>query len=424
MPIELLITLVVLIALIVAATFLITSIRKDRVKQEIAPQDPPRLPFPQHVHYTSPNAHPDHIRQVELDKLVQDAYQQWKAAFVLPDVEPGRSFLRMGVEKYRLRYRILVTAEGQGFAMLCSVLMAGTDPAAQDTFDRLYAYCKAHSSQRSMDLMSWQVIAETFPSQALGSSSHADMLIAYALLMADRQWGSTGRVDYLGAAKMIIAALKEQCIHPSSHHVLQGNFVDETMEMEYATTSSGVVSPLIFDAFGHASSDPAWKKVSSRMLQILKNSMQTENMTLAFSPDVILVDSQPEPDENEVFGAGSASVLLHQALASLLSDHADATAFLQNINQVIVNASQGDPAKIRAFYSLSGEPKTEETDPSMQSFCLMAAAGGGNSQSWLNSLWDLVVSQPLNRQDPFGNTIRLLAMLLVSQNWWKLHARK
>jgi endo-1,4-beta-D-glucanase Y len=424
MPTELLVTLVSLIALIVAATFLITSIRKDRVKQEITPQDPSRLPFPQHVHYALPNAHPDHVDQAEQDKLVQDAYQQWKAAFVLPDVEPGRSFLRMGVEKRWLRYRILVTAEGQGYAMLCSVLMAGADPTAQATFDRLYAYCKAHPSQRSMHLMSWQVTAETFPSQALGSSSHADMLIAYALLMADRQWGSKGRVDYLNAAKTIISALKEQCIHPTSHHVLQGNFVDETMEVEYAATSSGAVSPLIFEAFGRATSDPTWKKVSSRMLHLLKKSMQAENMVLAFPPDVILVDAQPEPDEDEAFGPESASVLLHLALASLLTGHNEAIAFLQHVNQVIMNASQGDPAKISAFYALDGEPKPEETDPALQSFCLMAASVSGSSQAWLNSLWDLVVSQPLNRQDPFGSTIRLLSMLLVSQNWWNLQARK
>lgn len=424
MPTELLITLVALIALIVAATFLITSVRKERLKQEIAPHDPPRLPFPQHVHTTSPTPHPDHISQAELDNAVRLAYQEWKAAFVLPDAEAGRSFLRMDVEKRWLRYRILVTAEGQAFAMLCSVLMAGADPSAQDTFDRLYAYCKAHPSQHSLHLMSWQVTAEIFPSQALGSSSQADMLIAYALLMADRQWGSKGRLDYLGYAKLIIAALKDQCIHPTSHHVLQGNFVDESMEVEYATTSNGVVSPLIFDAFGRATGDQTWKQVSSRMLKLIKNSLQAESGSLAFPPEVIPVDTQLESDEDEVFSAESAFVVLHLALASRLTGHEFASAFLEGVNQVILNASQDDPAKIAAYYSLTGMPKTKETDPAMQAFCLMAAIGSGSSQAWLNSLWDQVVSQPLNRQDPFGSTIRLLAMLLVSQNWWGLQTRK
>jgi len=112
------------------------------------------------------------------------------------------------------------------------------------------------------------------------------------------------------------------------------------------------------------------------------------------------------------------------ALASLLTGHEFATATLEGINQVILNASQGDPSKIAAFYSLSGMPKTEETDLAMQAFSLMAASGSGSSQTLLNNLWDLVVSQPLNRQDPFGSTIRLLPMLLVSHNWWGLHSRK
>ena len=424
MPNELLITLVALIALIVAATFLITSIRKDRLKQEIAPNDPPRLPFPQHVNYSSPKAHPDHISQAELDNAVRLAYQEWKAAFVLPDAEAGRSFLRMGVEKRWLRYRILVTAEGQAFAMLCCVLMSGPDPLAQDTFDRLYAYCKAHPSQGSKHLMSWQVTAETFPSQALGSSSQADMLIAYALLMADRQWGSKGMLDYLADAKLIITALKEQCIHPTSHHVLQGNFVDESMEVEYSTTSSGVVSPLIFDAFGRATGDQTWKQVSSRMQKLLKTSLQAENGLLAFPPEVIPLDLLPELDEDEVFSAENASIILHLALARLLKGDEYANEFLQGVNQAILNASQGDPARIAAFYSLSGSPKTEEMDLAMQAFCLMAATGSDSSQAWLNSLYDQVANQPLNRQDPFGSTIRLLAMLLVSQNWWSLHTRK
>ena len=424
MPKELLITLVALIALIVAATFLITSIRKDRLKLEVAPQDDPRLPFPQHVNYSSPKAHPDHLSQAELDNAVRIAYQEWKAAFVLPDAEAGRSFLRMGVEKRWLRYRILVTADGQAYAMLCSVLMAGADPSAQDSFDRLYAYCKAHPSQGSKHLMSWQVTAETIPSQALGSSSQADMLIAYALLMADRQWGSKGRLDYLVSAKLIIAALKEQCVHPTSHHVLQGNFVDESMEVEYATTSSGVVSPLIFDAFGRATGDQTWKQVSSRMQKLLKTSLQTENGLLAFPPEVIPVDSLPELVEDEVFSGENASVILHLALASLLTGNEFTTAFLEGVNQVFLDACQGDPTKIAAYYSQTGVLKTEETDLAMQAFCLLAVSGGDSSQAWINSLWDLVVNQPLNRQDPFGCTIRLLAMLLASQNWWGLHTRK
>jgi hypothetical protein len=40
-------------------------------------------------------------------------------------------------------------------------------------------------------------------------------------------------------------------------------------------------------------------------------------------------------------------------------------------------------------------------------------------QAWLNALWSATVSAPFDPVDYYGNTLRLMATLVVSGNWWK-----
>lgn len=40
------------------------------------------------------------------------------------------------------------------------------------------------------------------------------------------------------------------------------------------------------------------------------------------------------------------------------------------------------------------------------------------NQTWLNGLWDQVVTTPVGGSDYYGNTLKLLSMLVLSGNWW------
>ncbi|MCJ7695866.1 MAG: glycosyl hydrolase family 8 [Anaerolineaceae bacterium] len=429
MAAELISTILLLFILIASAAILIMSIKKDRVKKELPQQDPPRLPFPQHVSFITGSLQPDQISQEEQDKVVIENYQAWKSAFVLADAEPARSFLRMGVEKHLLRFRLLVSAEGQGYAMLISVLMAGADPDAQATFDRLYAFCRAHPSKANPALMSWQVSPDAFPSRALGSSSQADLLIAYSLLMADRQWSSEGRVNYRNRALNIIQALKDQCIHPEENCVLPGNWVED-QSPEVATGTRPVdFAPLIFNAFYQETKDPIWKDVSAQMKVFLKKASKFGQDALLLPPEMIniakLEQKQAQDNaNNETFTSVPAALLMHLSLAALLNGDKDASAFLEGINRWIINACDGDAGRIKSCYTLQGEEASNEKDLALSALLGMAAVHPSSTQSWLNSLWDELTKESEPPNDPLTSTLRLMAMILISRNWWKLQDRR
>ncbi|MDQ6419596.1 hypothetical protein RB620_09150 [Paenibacillus sp. LHD-117] len=51
------------------------------------------------------------------------------------------------------------------------------------------------------------------------------MIIAYSLLMADKQWGSDGSIDYSGEAVKVINAIMESEVHPEHFHLQLGDWV-------------------------------------------------------------------------------------------------------------------------------------------------------------------------------------------------------
>lgn len=81
--------------------------------------------------------------------------------------------------------------------MLITAYMAGHDADAQTYFDGLYRFYKAHPSSIDPALMAWQQAKDSSGNIVDTSGSDAatdgDMDIAYALLLADKQWAARER---------------------------------------------------------------------------------------------------------------------------------------------------------------------------------------------------------------------------------------
>ncbi len=408
MPDNILPIIVIFAALMIAAAWMIRNIKKDRVKKEIVQQQPCQLPFPQHM--DRPGCpKPDHVSQEAMDAAVKKAYGEWLATFMLADFTPGRAFLRIGVEKRFMKYQVLATSVGQGYAMLISALFAGNDLNAQGRFDRLLTFCDAHPSAGHPHLMSWQVSPDMTVSKALASFSQGDMLIAYALLMADRQWGSKGDYNYHAIALKIVQALKAECIHPELFHILSSNEVKADDEARWMSTRSADVAPLFFTAFQHISYDDAWNTIGSKMLALLEGA---ESLPGAF----IRVDRDADAEMDEVFDRESAPLLFHLALAALFAEDASAQNVLTRMAGTL-KAANPDGRFVSA-YSLEGTPQSKESDLSIQAGMAAAAMCMGD-QPWLNLLWDQLCAAKVERNDPAGSTLRLMALILLSGNWWQ-----
>ena len=179
-------------------------------------------PFPQHTIYFKGSVKPDHISQQQLDGLTLNFYQQWQKRYIKSGCNPGEYFVWF--ERKGNKHCV---SEGQGYGMMITALMAGADPSAKNTFDRLFGYYKAHRNNHQY-LMAWaqgKNCKDLDPS----SATDGDMDIAYSLLLANNQWGSNGPINYLKEARNMIAAIMQYEINPKTFSIILSDAVEHLM---------------------------------------------------------------------------------------------------------------------------------------------------------------------------------------------------
>jgi endo-1,4-beta-D-glucanase Y len=81
--------------------------------------------------------------------------------------------------------------------------MAGHDAKAQELFDGLYQVFRSQPSNLNRQLMAWAIGSDCKAIQPATSATDGDLDIAFALLLANRQWGSAGTIDYAGEARKV-----------------------------------------------------------------------------------------------------------------------------------------------------------------------------------------------------------------------------
>ncbi len=151
-----------------------------------------RFPFPQN-RMSASCIYPTGYRNED----VQAAYARWKADTVTSDGAGGH--LRIKRPNDAGLDPNTTVSEGIGYGMLIAVYMGDAD--AQHLFDELWKYERMHLDE--FGLMDWYISADGSHSLGLGGAGDADEDMAFALLMADRQWGGKGSLDrnYLDYAK-------------------------------------------------------------------------------------------------------------------------------------------------------------------------------------------------------------------------------
>lgn len=399
--------ILIFVFFVIVVGWLIRGVDKKRPSQLEIQNDHSQLPFPRHISYPEHVLKPDHISQEELDTAMRKAYGEWLALFMLADYTPGRAFLRMGVDRRFLRYTVEATSVGQGYAMLISALMGGDDLGAQGRFDRLLTFCDAHPSSGQPNFMSWQVHPDLTVNKPMPSNTQGDMLIAYALLMADKQWGSKGDYNYHSIALKIIQALKAECVHPQQQHLLSGNDVNGQDPERWLSPPTVNAAAMVLNSFAKVSYDASWLAVKTKMLDLLE---KVDNL-----PGAVINTENPQDAGNyDAFEAEAAPLLLHLALASILSEDDKAQGLLLRMAGKLKAASP--TADFVSTYSLDGKPQSKESSLSMLSG-MAAAAMLMDDQDWLNLLWDKLMSAKVDRMDPAGSTLRLMSLLLLSGNW-------
>lgn len=386
----------------------------------------PRYPFPQHLDYASGTIRPNHRSQAEQDGDVRAFYDYWKALYL---VEAGTT--PQGNPLFRVSFGSAdpdkTVSEGQGYGMIIVALVAGYDPQAQVIFDGLWEFSRAYPSDIDDRLMGWQVPPEP------GSNNSAfdgDCDMAYALLLADKQWGSGGRINYSAEAEQVIAGILESTIGPTSRLPLLGDWVDPdgTPYHQYTPRSSDFM-PDHFRAFGRATGDSVWAEVVNNSQAVISSLQSNHSPTTGLLPDFIVpvspIDHTPQPAPPYFLEGPNDGDYYYNAVRdpwrigtdALLNNDPVSLIQTRKIANWAQAAAGGIPTDIKPGYSLDGTPI-----PPGDYFTTVFAAPLGvaamtvsSQQEWLNDVYDAVRN---THGDYYADTVTLLCLLVMTGNYW------
>lgn len=381
-------------------------------------------PFPQYQDYQQGALLPSRWSQAQRDEDVRAFYQQWKADN-LRKIES-----RSGDVQYRVTFGHeqpeRTVSEGQGYGMMITVMMAGTDPDARTIFDGLWRFARQWPSDIDPRLMGWQVP----PSKDDNDSAFdGDADIAFALLMAADQWGYEA---YLTAARTVIAAIGKRTIGPDSRLPLLGDWVDPNdKEYDQWGTRSSDFMPEHFAAFKRATDNPLWEDVRRRVLEVAKRLQRDVSPKTGLLPDFAIVapDGQVhaappnylEGDYDSAFYFNAARVPWRIASHALISGDPQAAEIARKMASWMRARAGGDPGAIQSGYMLSGLPLPYESENSTLFVAPMAVASmllpsnDDGAQEWLDDLYANIRDRHM---DYYEDSVTLLCLMVLSGNFW------
>jgi len=379
-------------------------------------------PFPQHVKYFAGTIKPDNFSQTQLDHAVTTFYTQWKDRYIKNVPGKAESYVWFGEKNGKQ-----CVSEGQGYGMVIAVLMAGFDPSAKATYDNLFRYYKAHPDRRSKYLMAWAQFKNGKSSDAT-SATDGDMDIAYSLLLADKQWGSKGNINYLQVATQMIGDIMLQDINHKTWSPLLCDGI-EAESKDYFDTRSSDFMPDHFKAFAKAMGDKRWIKVLDGGYRLFAEIQDKYSPDAGLIPDFIVhINKTPKPApphylESKYDGCYNYNACRDPwriATDYLLTGDKRSKMIVDKINRWIRATTNNNAYNLSAGYTLAGNDikgRYYEALSFSAPFAVSAMVDQTNQQ-WLNKLWVYITAFKLKDFDYYDNTIKLMDMIIVSGNYW------
>jgi len=370
------------------------------------------VPFGSHRLPYAAGIRPNHVSQDEMDDAVRSYYATWK-----------QRYLRRGCNAYYVLHdRGDTVSEAHGYGMLIMALMAGEEAEARTIFDAMVGYFNDHRSEIVPALMAWRQVS-CRDVEGDTSATDGDLDIAYALLLADRQWGSDGAIDYRAAAGDLLRGIRAGDVDGSNRYLLLGDWTEDEARYHDATRPSDFM-PGHLATFA-AIADPSWDQLLDSQYQVIARAQTTLASSTGLVPDFVLhpLGSQAtapdflEDGGDDDYEYNACRVPWRVATHYLTSGDTRGRDIVQRMNRFIKNASGNDPGAIRPGYHLDGSPLGPTyRDMAFVAPFAVAAMVDASHQGWLNDLWDTVVDDPGGGY--YGDTIKMLSLIVLSGNWW------
>jgi hypothetical protein len=261
------------------------------------------------------------------------------------------------------------------------------------------------------------------------SAYDGDADIALALLVAEAQWGNTGRIDYRAQALEVLAGQATSVMGQTSKLPLLGDWVDP-MGAQYNqyTVRSSDFMPGHATSFFAATGNPIWLDSRDAMADAIDDIQQLHSPVTGLLPDFLQRNSAMPPrfepvapnflegdyDGHYSYNAGRDPWRLGTHV--LLNGDARTAAQVGRMANWILQSTGGNPQLIRSGYLLDGTPiSTTFFSTFFAAPFGVAAMLDPSQQAWLNAIYDAVRSE---QEGYYEDSVTLLCLLLMSGNFW------
>ncbi len=388
--------------------------------------------FPQHVLYTSTIIKPNVLSQDEMDRVVENFYDSWKSKYLKTAGFNEKYISTFDVTDFEEKsISPESTSEGQGYGMMIVALMAGYDKKAQSIYDSLFRFYRNHICRKISDsaLMIWSQ-NKNLKDMDSDAAPDGDMDIAYSLLLADGQWGSSGKINYRRYAINMIHAISKYEINKNILSVKLSNAIEDQTSSDYYSMRSSDFMPSHFRAFFTATHDSIWLRIIDTNYSFFHYIQSRYSPAAGLMPDYIinLDRSEPRPDRGEKgsYDFNACRVPWRIALDFLLDSNVNSKNFCNKMNHWLIANLNKPLYNINEGYELNGKPLTTQDDlekfEAMKFLCpFTISLMVSNNQVFLNKLWTMMIHfnmETYRNLDYYDNTIKMICLIILSNNYW------
>lgn len=331
---------------------------------------------------------------------VYDVYVSWRNTFAEPCAN-GR---------YRIKFDTSTetVSEGVAYGMLLSVYAND-----KELFDGLWLYYQDHVNANGV--MNWKING---CSNVIGfnGATDAELDAAYALIVADKRWSSTGSINYEANALSLISLIKLHEVENGTNVLKPGDAWGGSN-----TTNPSYLAPGYFRVFGIYSNDTTfWNAVTSKSYDVLNANLAQNNAVYNLVSDWCKADGTYSNEVSWAYDQGqsyyydAARTPWRMAIDYVWYGDSQALNYSDLCND-FVNA-QGGFNQIYPGYSQAGVAiNTSYKDPTFTG-AYATAAMASTSQIYVNNGYAELKNQPTSAY--FGATLRAIYMFALSGNMY------
>jgi hypothetical protein len=180
-------------------------------------------------------------------------------------------------------------------------------------------------------------------------------------------------------------------------------------------------------AFRRATGDPAWDTIRRAHQRAIVALRSRYAPTTGLLPDfAVHTADEPAPapgrvledDRDGDYFWNACRVPWRLGADAVTSADPGSRAAARTMSRWIRAATDGDPARIVAGYSLTGQAVDEGTSAAFVAPFAVAAMTDPSAQSWLDALWRRMIATPVTRTGYYAASLQLQSMIVVSGNYW------